>query len=556
MRRLVKTSRMSQKKIQDISSFVYNHPEINEIANVDDLKTGLHDLGNQLVRIRDEATSLFDEVSLEVSQLDPIIDELQLRMKQIRMLPIGHLFETFPRLVRDVAVAQGKKVRLNIAGEETELDKKVLESIKPAFIHLLRNSVDHGIELPEDRIAAGKESEGTISLRAYHKGGNVVIELEDDGRGIDIDKIKETAISKGLVSISEISNLTREDIINFIFFPGFSTAPIITDISGRGVGLDVVKTDIENLKGNITIDSSPGKGTLFTLQLPLTVAIIQALLVRSSRNIFAIPLLSIEECIFIPIKQIASIENRRAIQIRNRTISVVRLSDLLNIPRESPEIPESPDKADHTFIVILNSMNKLLGIEVDEIIGEQEVFIKSLDENLGKLKNVSGATILGSGEVIIILDILDLFSSSKTTSFFSPARLPSAKTEKVIREKTKRILIVEDSLTTRELEKSILQTHGYSVDTSVDGMDALSKMQSQGYDLIISDVEMPKMDGFELCKIVKQNPDLKDIPFIIVTALEKKEDKRRGIEVGAQAYIVKSTFDQSSLIDTIKRLIG
>ncbi|EKD27896.1 MAG: hypothetical protein ACD_79C00504G0002 [uncultured bacterium] len=558
LRRLVKASRLSQKKLIEISGTIVNNPAFNNLHNFDELKLNFHELNNDLLKIKDQATVILDEVSIEVSQLDPIIDELQLRMKQVRMLPIGNLFETMPRLVRDIAVAQGKKVKLSISGEETELDKKVLEAIKSSFIHLLRNSVDHGIEVPEERLSAGKALEGNISLRAFHKGGNVVIEVEDDGRGMNVEKIKETALRRGLLSINDLSSITEQEILNFVFYPGFSTAPIITDISGRGIGLDVVKTDIEALKGNIAIDTHPGRGTIFSLQLPLTVAIIQALLVRVHNSIFAIPLLSVEESISISRKDISSIENRFAIQLRNKTISVVKLSEILKIPVPKQNgFQKNLNK--ESAIVILNSIDKLLGIEVDEIMGEQEVFIKSLDKNLGKLKNVSGATVLGSGEVIIILDVLDLFFSSKTVNF-----MPSSEVKPVIQEiqdvmpvgKPKRILIVEDSLTTRELEKSILQTHGYEVDTSIDGMDALIKLQNYSYDLIVSDVEMPKMDGFELCKAVKQNPDLKEVPFIVVSALDREEDKRRGIEAGAQAYIIKKTFDQSSLIDTIKRLIG
>ena len=555
-RRFARFTRQAQKKFQDLYQLIANNHAISKLSNFNEIKIYFHDLNTDLIKLRDDSNILFDEIALEVSQLDPIIDELQLRMKQIRMLPVGNLFETMPRLVRDIAVAQGKQIELRISGEETEVDKKVLESIKASLIHLLRNSVDHGIEPPQERFTSGKGAKGTIHLRAFHKGGNVVIEVEDDGRGINPQKIKETALRRGLTSLNEVATMSDNEIMSFIFYPGFSTAPIITDISGRGVGLDVVKTDIEALKGSVLIQSEQGKGTKFTLQLPLTVAIIQSLLVRCENEIFAIPLLSVEESICIDKKDIFSIENRFAIRLRNRTISVVRLKDIVQVP-PSPYKTSSAEE-DKTFIVILNSMEKLLGIEVDEIIGEQEVFIKSLDEHLGKLRNISGATILGNGQVIIILDILDIFESSKNINFSAMAEnmpLSPQRKENLLVTK-KRILIVEDSMTTRELEKSILQSHGYEVDTCVDGLNALSRLQSHRYDLIVSDVEMPKMDGFELCRAVKQINEHRETPFIIVSSLDREEDKRRGIEVGAQAYIIKSAFDQSSLIDTIKRLIG
>lgn len=555
LRRLSRLSRSSQKRLNDLLSSVNNRQEVHAFPVLNEIKGELSELNNELQHLKEDISLIHDEISMEVSQLDPIVDELQLRMKQIRMLPVGSIFEAMPRLVRDIAVAQGKKIDLHISGEETELDKKVLECIKGGLIHLLRNSVDHGIEMPADRVAAGKSERGNINLRAFHKGGNVIIEIEDDGRGLKITKIKETAIRKGLISQQDVARLSEKEIINFVFYPGFSTAPIITDISGRGVGLDVVKTEIESLKGIINIESQPNKGTKFILQLPLTVAIIQALLVRCQGSIFAIPLLSVEESISLNRNEINTLENRAAIRIRNRTISVVSLTEILNVPRLEKRNNQKKHQSGQVSIVILNMMEKLLGLEVDEIIGEQEIFIKSLDDKLGKLKNVSGATVLGSGEVIVILDILDLFDSSKlVTTYAASDDAPKAAAKKVVMGK--HILVAEDSLTTRELERSILESHGYVVDTAIDGLDALNKVQSNNYDLVVSDIEMPKMEGFELCKAIRQNPDLKDIPVIIVTSLDREEDKRRGIEVGAQAYIVKSAFDQSALVDTVKRLIG
>ncbi|MBN2144508.1 MAG: hybrid sensor histidine kinase/response regulator [Candidatus Aureabacteria bacterium] len=553
LRRLIKLSRLAYKKVSDLIVNVANHPVFQDMSVLNEYRLSLQDVSNDILRLRDEAGVLFDGISGEVSQLDPIIDELQLRMKQIRMLPVGTLFETMPRLVRDIAVAQGKKVDVSISGEETELDKKVLESIKSSLIHLLRNSVDHGLELPEERRLLGKNPKGVIHLKAYHKSGNVIIEVEDDGRGIQLEKVKEVAVRKGLVSINEISNLSDGEIMNFLFYPGFSTAPIITDISGRGVGLDVVKTDIENLKGSVSIITDVNKGTKFILQLPLTVAIIQSLLVRCESEIFAIPLLSVEESIVIDRKEIFSIENRSAIRLRNRTISVVSLKDMLNVSVRNVHDQDGKKNGSSVFIVIINSMEKYLGLEVDEIIGEQEIFIKSLDENFGKLKNVSGATVMGNGQVIVILDILDLFESSKMTHVRRIDPSVQMKEERGIK---KRILIAEDSLTTRELERSILESHGYYVDTAVDGLDALNKVQSDQYDLLLCDIQMPKMDGFELCQNIRHNPKLKELICIIVTSLDREEEKRRGIEVGAQAYIVKSAFDQTILIETIKRLIG
>jgi two-component system chemotaxis sensor kinase CheA len=550
LRRLMKNSRTVHRKFQDTGNILLNHPEIQQITLFKNLKTGLQDMTQELMQLREEAATLYKNISTEVSHVDPIIDALQLRMKQIRMLPVSSVFEIMPRLVRDIAVTQGKEITLLISGEETELDKKVLETIKGALIHLLRNSVDHGIELPEERAKIGKKTQGIIAIRAYHKGDHVIIEVEDDGRGMSLEAIKKTAILKGFATSEELQNLSEQEILRFIFYPGFSTASIITDISGRGVGLNVVKTDIENLKGSILVKTELGKGTLFTLRISLTVAITQALLVRVEDEIFAIPLLSVQESLWIPKSKIFSIENRPLIRLRDRTIALASLKNLLNVP--VTDTPIGIKNTENACVVILNSLEKFLGIQVDAILGEQEIFIKSLDPNLGKLKNVSGATVLGSGQGIVILDVMDLFESCKE----SAALTPSALVDTPVPKQKKRILIVEDSLTTRELECSILEAHGYEVDTAIDGLDALNKVQSQPYDLVLSDLDMPRLEGFELCKRIRENPDLKDLKVVIVTSLSREEDKRRGIEVGAHAYIVKSTFDQASLIDTVKRLVG
>ena len=555
LKRLSKLIKTTQKDFNEISQTVLTNSHFQALHTFNDIKNILQECNVNFHKMREESNDLFDYVSAEVSQLDPIIDELQLRMKEIRMLPVSTIFSAMPRLVRDIAVSQQKDIDLIIEGEETELDKKVLESIKGPLIHLLRNSVDHGIEMPDDRESTGKDRMGTIKLSAFHKGGNVIIEIKDDGKGFDLERIKETALRKGLSTQKELEAMSEREITNFVFMSGFSTAKIITDVSGRGVGLDVVKTDIEKLKGNIVIDTQKNIGTTFSLQLPLTIAIIQALLIRCNKEIFAIPILSIDESISVKKNEIYSIENREAIRVREKTISVVRMTEILDLPDtgEARVIQQNKKNKDLIPVVIVSLMDKLVGFMVDEIIGEQEIFIKSLGDHIGKLPNISGATVLGNGKVIAILDVVDLVNSAKVShpSF----RRVKEKTEKKSHDK-KRILIAEDSLTTRELERSILESEGYFVETAMDGIDALNKVSQEVFDVIISDIEMPRMNGFELCKAIKQNSDTKDIPVIIVTSLDKEEDKRRGIEVGAQAYIVKSTFDQSNLIDAIERLIG
>lgn len=504
-------------------------------------------------KFREGSAQLLDIISTEAFHLDPVIEELQGNLKEIRMLPLSTILEGFPRMVRDIATQQGKEVNLVISGGETELDKKVLDGIKAALTHILRNSVDHGIEAPEIRLGQGKPKAGTIKLSASHEAGNVVIRIEDDGKGMEVEQIKQTALRKKLVTQDDLAKMSPAEILNLIFMNGYSTSPIITDISGRGIGLDIAQRDVASLKGQILLASEKDKGSTFTLILPLTIAIIQVLLVKAAGKIFAVPTASITESINVLMKDVSTLDGKMAIHVRDHTMPVVRLSEVLGLP---PAPVEEEDKKPTTeqemSVVVVSSFDKQVGFSVNEIAGEQEVFIKNLGDYLGKIKNVSGAAILGTGEVVVILDVEDLLANSRLSH---PAVLgkPLSPIEK---KNEKRILVVDDILSTRELEKNILESQGYVVDVATDGLDGLDRVNQVRYDLIVSDVEMPRMDGFKFCETVKKNELTKDIPVVIVTALEKEEDKRRGIDVGASAYIVKTSFDQSSLLDTIERLIG
>ena len=317
----------------------------------------------------------------------------------------------------------------------------------------------------------------------------------------------------------------------------------------RGMGLDIVKRDITHLKGRVILETDKNKGTKFILVLPLTIAIIQVLLVKMQEMLFALPMLSIIETIKVNMDDVSTTEGRMAIQFREPIVPLIRLNEVLGLP---PTGDKEAKAKKAMFVVMVNSLDRQVGFIVDEILGDEEVFVKSLGKHLGKLKNVSGAIIMATGEVAVVLDIEDLILHSALSLKPVIATRPPSK----VKHREKRILIVEDAFSTRELEKSILETHGYIVDTAVDGLDALDRIIVSKYDLIVSDIEMPRMNGFELCRTLKKNEGYKEIPFVMVTALQKEEDKRRGMEVGAAAYIVKSGFEQTNLLDTIKRLVG
>ena len=544
-KRLSKLSKEVQKSISTLNEVIKKDfsPQDGEVTKL------LSQCDAQMQKLREHTLNLYDHASTQAFHLDPVIDELQANMKKVKLLPLSTIFDGFPRMVRDIASQQGKEVNLVISGEETELDKKVLEGIKTPLIHILRNCIDHGIEGPDVRVALGKKRCGTIKVSAFHEADNVVITVEDDGRGMDIDEIKQTALKKRLVSNYDLEERTDKEILNIVFMNGYSTSPVVTDVSGRGMGLDIVMRDITNLKGRVILDTQKNRETKFTLVLPLTIAIIQVLLVEVQNMVFALPMLPIIESVKVNMNDVSTMDGRMAIQFREHIVPLVRLNEVLELP---PARDEGGKAKEEMLVVIATNLDRRLGFIIDKIVGEEEVFIKSLGKHLGKVKNVSGAIIMPTGEVVVVLDIADLIAHSALSLSPVTGKRDASKAKR----KEKRILVVEDAFSTRELEKSILLTHGYLVDTAVDGLDALNRMTDTRYDLIVSDVEMPRMDGFELCRTLKKKEEYKGIPFVMVTALQKEEDKRRGIEVGAAAYIVKSAFEQTNLLDTIERLVG
>lgn len=512
----------SQKKIQDLMTDIY------------DLRTRFQ--------------NLYQDLSEDMIELDLFSQEIRNHAFALRVLPASTLFDEFQRTVRDFARELGKEIRLDVIGGETELDKQLLEELRPALIHIVRNSCDHGIEPPDVRKAAGKPREGTIRINAYHKGNTVIIEVTDDGHGIDINLVKEIARKRGLISDKSVTEISDEDALYFILLPGFTTAPIITDFSGRGVGMDVVKTNMERLKGDMTIQTELGKYTKVTLTAPLTLSILNSLLVQTDEEIFAIPLTFVEEAVRLPAKGIFTEAGRDVFNLRGTIIPLVKLSELLGLNSRNREL--LPEKIP---VVILKFRNQHLGLIVQAFLRDQEIVVKNLGDFLKEVPFASGVTILRQGEPALILNVFDIFSAAEQL----PATgikdaLDRAQTEK----EEILILVVDDSITTRIMEKSILEASGYSVELAVSGEEAEEKIAKGKYNLIVTDIEMPGMDGFELTRRIRLSDRAKEIPVVIVTSLSSDADKRKGIEVGAQAYIIKGTFDQTVLLNTVKSLVG
>jgi len=503
-------------------------------------------VSNQLSVFSDRLDSLHKTLSNDSHHLSLIIEKLQDEIKKTRLLPFNTIMGAFPKMVRDIAVYENKKIKFEFTGGDIEIDKHILEEIKPPLMHMLRNSIDHGIEPPEERIKLGKTEEGNIKILLSQKGNNATIEVIDDGKGMDIEDIKSSAVKKGLYSEKEIKLIKDRQILNIIFQPGFSTSKIITDISGRGIGMDVVKATIERLNGTMDIETFKNRGTHFTLTIPLTLSITHAIKFLLGKETYYIPINMIEKIIKIEEKNLPTIEGRLSIHYKNSAIPYIRMKQIL----ESPE-SESDNKEDaERLAIILKSGNTMAAFAIDKILGEEDITIKGLGNYMKRVRNISGVTIMSDGNVAPILNVSDMINTVQLRGITSAKR----KFEGVDEKKSLSILVVDDSIMTRTLEKNILESYGYEVATAIDGQDAILKLQENKIDIIVSDVQMPKMSGLELTEKIKHDDRYSKIPVILVTAMESDEDKKKGIQIGADAYIVKSSFDQSNLLTTIKRL--
>ena len=514
----------------------------------EEFKTRLQDLRNLYHEFVQEFTE-------DVVELDLNAQEMQGGTLQLRMTPASTLFDEFPRLVRDLGRDLNKEIGLEVKGEDTELDKRLLEQLHGPLIHVIRNACDHGIEAPEARLARGKPRRGVIGLQAYHQGGSVVIEVADDGGGMNPQRIREVAVARGLLDRRAAAEMPEDELYYLTLLPGFSTSAIITDVSGRGVGLDVVKTNVESLRGDLGLESKPGRGTRVTLRVPLTVSIIESLLVMQGGEIYALPLSAVEEVVRVKVGELVIDRGREAIPVRGRLLPLLRLSHLLALPALAGHERELKSDADMLYVVVLRFRNQRLALEVDKPVREQEILVKGLDERLAHAPLISGATILRKGEPALILNVFDLFAEAEG---IEGRGIRETISERGGERRLPRVLVVDDSITTRTIEKNILERAGYEVATVVDAEQALAEVGDADpmYDLFVVDVDMPGMDGFDLTEKLRQQARTHDLPVIILTSRATDDDKRRGIAVGAQAYIVKGSFDQNALLETVRSLIG
>jgi len=488
--------------------------------------------------------------------LDRLVNDHLEAMKQVLMLPVGSLFEAFPGMVRKISYEQNKGIDFIISGTELEIDKRILEELKDPLIHLIRNSIDHGIGKPSERVLQNKPARGNITLTfAAKESGQVEITLADDGKGIDKEQVLKAAIKSGNLSVEAADKLDPEEILSLIYQSGVTTSSIITDISGRGLGLSIVQEKVLKLNGKISVESEENRGTTFRILLPMTLATFRGILVMLQEFMFILPTTNVERVMKVEKEEIKTVENHETILIDDRIISVADLGEVLGLPGHKNagqgKIEPGSSNSNQIRIVILVSGEDRIAFKVDDLIDEQQVLVKGLGKLLRRVRNISGATILGSGKVVPVLNIPDLMKSAVKIK----GRKSEASAGELFVQKPGKILIAEDSITSRTLIKNILETAGYQVITSVDGADAFTKARTGDFDIIISDVDMPKMNGFELTTKIRNDKKLSEIPVVLVTALESREDRERGIEVGADAYIIKSSFDQTNLLEIIKKLI-
>ncbi len=515
--------------------------------------TGRHahppaDLESALAAGEAQARKLAGQLARDQRTVAAAVDGLLDEMRRIRMTPASTVLDRFPRMVRDLAREQGKEVEWVTRGADLELDRRILETMKEPLIHLVRNAIDHGIEAGETRAAEGKRPEGHIAVSfAGLEGNRIEIRVEDDGRGIDLDQVRAAATRARLVSSEQAQALTTEDAVQLVFRSGLSTSPIITDLSGHGLGLAIVKEHVERLGGRINIESRARSGTAVRMVLPATIATFRGLLVRAGGQPFLLPIEAVERAIRIGLDQIERVEGREVFRWNGHPLPICGLTRLLGLPEPATQTAPVGTRP----CVVVTAGEEHAGLLVEEIVGDREVLVKELRPPLVRVRNVAGAGLLGTGQMVLILRAADLLVSARQGSR-PPQGLPA---EPAKPSRPAKILVVDDSITTRTMETNLLEAAGYEVRVAVDGIEAWTLVKSEEFDLVVSDVDMPRMDGFALTSRIRADRKLAELPIVLVTALESREDRERGSDVGANAYVVKSSFDQSNLLQIIRRLM-
>jgi len=485
----------------------------------------------------------FDRRSVNLSQR--LYDEAL----ACRMRPFADGTHGYARMVRDVGHALGKSVRLDIIGNATQIDRDILEKLEAPIGHLLRNAIDHGIESPQQRKAAGKPEQGLITLEARHSAGMLLVNVGDDGAGIDLDQLRSTIVERKLSNADTVAQLSETELLEFLLLPSFSLRDTVTDISGRGVGLDVVSNMLKQVRGTIRISSAPQQGTRFQMQLPLTLSVIRSLLVTINDEPYAFPLAYVNRTLELRRDQLAMLEGQQHFTFDGRQIGLVSAHQIL-------QKGELRAKDDLVSVVVIGDHEHTYGLAVDDFLGERMLVVQPLDARLGKVPNVLAGALMEDGDPVLILDVADMVRSVEKLTAAGKLDVVQHGGKNLNDVKRKKVLVVDDSLTVRELERKLLSNCGYQVVVAVDGMDGWNAVRTEHFDLVITDIDMPRMDGIELVSLIRQAANLQSLPVMIVSYKDREEDRQRGLDAGADYYFTKSSFHDETLLQAVVDLIG
>ena len=493
-----------------------------------------------------EKNAELDEFGWQAGQRAQVLYDTALAC---RMRPFADVLAGQVRMVRDLGRSLGKQVRLEIEGEKTQVDRDVLEKLEAPLTHLLRNAVDHGIETPEQRVLAGKPAEGLIRLRASHQAGLLVLELSDDGNGVDLERLRGTIVDRHLSSVETALRLSEEELLTFLFLPGFSLRDKVTEVSGRGVGLDAVQHMVRQLRGAVVLEQTAGQGSRFHLEVPLTLSVVRSLVVEVGEEAYAFPLAHIERMCDLAPDDIVQLEGRQHFWHEGRHVGLVAASQLL-------QRPPGQSPTDTLKVVVIRERDAVYGIAVERFIGERTLVVLPLDDRLGKVQDISAGALLDDGSVVLIVDVEDMLRS--VDKLLNTGRLEriARRSQQATEAPRKRVLVVDDSLTVRELQRKLLLNRGYEVAVAVDGMDGWNALRSEDFDLLITDIDMPRMDGIELVTLLRRDSRLQSLPVMVVSYKDREEDRRRGLDAGADYYLAKASFHDDALLDAVVELIG
>ena len=493
-----------------------------------------------------EKTAELDEFAWQASQRAQVLYDTALAC---RMRPFADVLTGQARMVRDLGRSLGKQVRLEIDGEKTQVDRDVLEKLEAPLTHLLRNAVDHGIEMPEQRLLAGKPAEGLIRLRASHQAGLLVLELSDDGNGVDLERVRRSIVERQLSPSETAAQLSEEELLTFLFLPGFSLRDTVTEVSGRGVGLDAVQHMVRQLRGAVVLEQKAGEGSHFHLEVPLTLSVVRSLVVEVGEEAYAFPLAHIERMCDLEPDEIVQVEGRQHFWHEGRHVGLVAASQLL-------QRPASQTSPATLKVVVIRERDAVYGVAVERFIGERTLVVLPLDERLGKVQDISAGALLDDGSVVLIVDVEDMLRSVEKLLNTGRLERIARHSQQAAQVARKRILVVDDSLTVRELQRKLLLNRGYDVAVAVDGMDGWNALRSEDFDLLITDIDMPRMDGIELVSLLRRDNRLQSLPVMVVSYKDREEDRRRGLEAGADYYLAKASFHDDALLDAVVELIG